>query len=49
MIRKIFKLDNSAVLVLPKELLKKVGIRRGQKVEVTAKGKKIEIKDFKNK
>ena len=46
--RKIFKLDKSAVIALPRELLRKVGIRRGQKVEVTASGKKIQIRDAKN-
>jgi bifunctional DNA-binding transcriptional regulator/antitoxin component of YhaV-PrlF toxin-antitoxin module len=48
MIRKIFTLDKySAVIALPRELLRKVGLRRGQKVEVIARGKKIQIKDAK--
>ena len=48
MIRKIFTLDKSVVLTIPREFLRKLGWRRGQKVEVTQFGKKIQIKDFKN-
>ena len=49
MIRKIFTLGTySAVVSIPKELLKKVGLRRGQKVEISTERKTIKIKDFKN-
>ncbi|MDO8638946.1 MAG: AbrB/MazE/SpoVT family DNA-binding domain-containing protein [Candidatus Daviesbacteria bacterium] len=47
MIRKIISLGKySAVVSLPKELMRKLGWKRGQKVEVSSKRKKIEIKDF---
>ncbi|MFH0937431.1 MAG: AbrB/MazE/SpoVT family DNA-binding domain-containing protein [Candidatus Daviesbacteria bacterium] len=36
----------SEVISIPKEILKKLGWRKGQKVEVTSERKKIEIKDF---
>ena len=49
MIRKIFTLGTySAVVSLPKELLKKVGIRKGQKVEISTERRSIKIKDYKN-
>lgn len=48
MLRKIFTLNNySAVITIPKELMKKVGLRRGQMVDVASKGKTIQIKDSK--
>lgn len=47
MIRKIISLGKySAVVSLPKELMKKLHWRKGQKVEVSSERKKIEIKDF---
>lgn len=49
MIRKIISLGKySGVVSIPKELLQKLGWRRGQKVNVQSKGKSIKIKDFKN-
>ncbi len=48
MLRKIFTLNKySAVVALPKELLKKIGMRRGQMVDIETKGKTIQIKDAK--
>lgn len=48
MLRKIFTLNKySAVVALPKELLKKVGLRRGQMVDVEVDRKKVIIKDAK--
>ncbi len=48
MLRKIISLGKySGVISLPKALMKKVGLRRGQKVEVDAKRKTIQIKDAK--
>ena len=50
MIRKILSLGKyTAVVSLPRELLHKLGWRRGQKVEVTQKGRKLQIKDAYNK
>lgn len=50
MIRKIFTLGKySAVVSIPKEILRKLKWRRGQQVEVGVERKKIEIKDFKDK
>lgn len=48
MIRKIISLGKySAVVSIPRELMKKLGFRRGQKVEVTDDLKSIQIKDAK--
>jgi len=50
MIRKIIALGKySAVMVLPKELLKQLGWKRGQKVVVSAKRKSLRIKDYKKR
>ena len=50
MIRKIIGLGKySAIVSIPKEFLRKLGWRRGQKVDVSAERKSINIKDFKNK
>lgn len=47
MIRKIISLGKySAVVSLPKEMMKKLGWKRGQKVEVSSERNKIEIKDY---
>lgn len=49
MIRKLISLGKySAVVSIPRGFLKKLGWRRGQKVEVEVERKKIEIKDFDN-
>lgn len=49
MIRKIISLGKySGVVSIPRELMKKLGWRRGQKVDVTSKNKSLEVKDFKN-
>jgi len=48
MFRKIIGLGKySAIVSLPKEFLRKLGWRKGQKVEVSAKGKKLIVKDWK--
>lgn len=48
-LRKLFKIGNYSYIVsIPRELIKKLHWQKGQKVEVSQKGKKIEIKDFKN-
>jgi antitoxin component of MazEF toxin-antitoxin module len=48
MLRKIISLGKySGVISLPKELMKKVGLRRGQKVEIKSTGKTIQVKDAK--
>lgn len=48
MLRKIISLGKySGVISLPKELMKKVGLRRGQKVEINSRRKTIQIKDAK--
>lgn len=47
MIRKIISLGKySGVVSLPKEMLRKLGWKRGQKVEVSSERRKIEIKDY---
>ena len=48
--RKIVGLGKySEIISLPKELLQKLGWRRGQMLDVTAKGKTLRVRDFKNK
>lgn len=48
MIRKLISLGKySAVVSIPKEMLRKLGWKRGQKVEVEVERKRIQIKDFK--
>lgn len=48
MLRKILSLGKySGVVSLPKEFMKKVGLRRGQMVEVEVEKKKVLIKDAK--
>jgi bifunctional DNA-binding transcriptional regulator/antitoxin component of YhaV-PrlF toxin-antitoxin module len=48
--RKIVGLGKySGVISIPKEFLQKLGWRRGQMVEVTSKGKILQVRDFKNK
>lgn len=50
MIRKIIALGKySGVMVLPKELLKQLGCKKGQKVKVQAKGKSIRVKGLQEK
>lgn len=50
MIRKIIGLGRySAVVALPKELLRKLGWRKGQKVVITSKGKTLQVKDARSK
>lgn len=50
MIRKIISLGNySGVVSIPKELMRKLKWRKGQKVEVSSKHKTLSIKDYKNK
>jgi bifunctional DNA-binding transcriptional regulator/antitoxin component of YhaV-PrlF toxin-antitoxin module len=47
--RKIVGLGKySGVISIPKEFLEKLGWRKGQLVEITAKGKSLQVKDFKN-
>lgn len=49
MIRKIIGLGKySAIVSIPKDLMKKLGWRKGQKVEISAKRKTLQVKDFKN-
>lgn len=49
MIRKIISLGRySGVISIPREFLKKLGWRRGQKVEILSKRKSLDVKDFKN-
>ncbi|MFH1833052.1 MAG: hypothetical protein ABH816_02685 [Candidatus Levyibacteriota bacterium] len=49
MIRKIIGLGRySAIVSIPRELMKKLRWRKGQKVEVSAKRKTLQIKDYKN-
>ena len=49
MIRKIISLGKySGVVAVPKEFLRKLGWRRGQKVEIEAKRKTLRIRDYKN-
>ncbi len=49
MIRKIFTLAKySAVVSIPKDYLRKLGWRRGQKVEMEVGKDSIKIKDSKN-
>lgn len=49
MIRKIIGLGKySGVVSIPRELMRKLGFRKGQKVEVSAKRKTLQVKDFKN-
>ena len=49
MIRKIIGLGKySAFASIPREFMRKLGWRKGQKVEVTSERKTIKIKDFKN-
>jgi len=48
-VRKIISLGKySGVVSLPKEMLERLGWRKGQKVVVSSKGKTVKIKDFKN-
>ena len=48
--RKIMGLGKySAIISLPKEMLHQLGWRKGQMVEITAKGKSLRVRDFKNK
>lgn len=50
MIRKIIGLGKySGVLSIPKELMRKLGWRKGQYVEVSAKRKTLRVKDYRNK
>jgi len=50
MIRKIIGLGKySAIVSIPKELMKSLGWRKGQKVTVVPKGKKLIVKDWKNR
>lgn len=50
MIRKIIGLGKySGVIAIPREIMKKFGWRKGQKVEVLAKRKTFEVKDFKDR
>lgn len=50
MIRKIIGLGKySALVSIPKTLMHHLGWRRGQKVEVYQKGRKIQIKDARSK
>lgn len=50
MIRKIIGLGKySGVVAIPREILRKFGWRKGQKVEISAKRKTLQIKDYKNK
>jgi len=46
-IRKIYKRSGSYAVTIPMEMIKKLKIRNGQKVEFSMKGKKIFIKDWK--
>lgn len=46
-IRKIYKRSGSYAVTIPMEMIKKLKIRDGQKVEFSMKGKKIIIKDWK--
>jgi len=47
MIRKIIGLGKySAIVSIPRELMKKLGWRKGQKLTVTPKGKKLIVKDW---
>lgn len=49
MIRKIISLGKySAVVSIPRELMKKLGWRRGQKVDVSSNNDSLKVKDFKN-
>ncbi|MDO8570678.1 MAG: AbrB/MazE/SpoVT family DNA-binding domain-containing protein [Candidatus Daviesbacteria bacterium] len=49
MIRKIISLGKySGVVSIPRELMKKLGWRRGQNVEVSANSDSLKVKDFKN-
>lgn len=49
MIRKIIGLGKySAIVSIPKDLMRKLGWRKGQKVEISAKRKTLQVKDFKN-
>lgn len=49
MIRKIISLGKySGVISIPRELMKKLGWRRGQKVDVSANDDSLKVKDFKN-
>ncbi len=48
--RKVIGLGKySAVISLPRELLKQFGWRVGQMLDLSAKGKTIHIRDFKNR
>lgn len=48
--RKIVGLGKySAVISLPKELIKKLGWRKGQMLEVVSRGKALLVKDYKNR
>ncbi len=49
MIRKIIALGKySGVVAIPRELLRKLKWRKGQKVEFEARRKSLVIKDYKN-
>lgn len=49
MIRKIIGLGKySAIVSIPRDLMKKLGWRKGQKVQISAKRKTLQVKDFKN-
>jgi len=46
-IRKIFKSGSSYAVTIPIEIVKKLRIKKGQKVVVGDRGKKIVIEDWK--
>ncbi len=46
-IRKVFKSGSSYALTIPLEIVKKLKIRKGQKLVVDEKGGKIIIEDWK--
>lgn len=48
MIRKIIKLGKySGVIAIPREIMRKFGWRKGQKVAISSKNKSFTVKDFK--
>ena len=46
-IRKIFKRSGSVAVTIPAEIVGKLKLRKGQKVEFALRGKTITIKDWK--
>lgn len=49
MIRKIISLGRySGVISIPREFLKKLGWRKGQRVEISSNKDSLKVKDFKN-